>query len=665
MHAPLASAPICLVSMPFMPGTLPSLGISLLKSSLNDTGIGCDILYGSMHLIDAMAQRADIETALLDYQLVGSTGHLGDLMFAPAYWEDPALYAAVRDGLEEAAMSLPSGERAAFVARQSEAPVVEALERCFAARDWRRFRIVGFSSTFAQSLASLWLARRIKRASPETVIVFGGANVDGTMGPALLDIFPFVDHVLQGEADHSLPLYVQAILDGAPLDDIPGLIRRTPAGARRAAPAVPITDLDALAIPDFTDFFEQLPGAWSHDNVMLPFETSRGCWWGERSHCVFCGLNADAMRYRAKGTARALAEVDTLRERWGIRRLWAVDNILPREYFDSYLPALARRDLNLFYETKANLHDWQVAGLAAAGVTQIQPGVESLNTALLKLMKKGVNRVRNIQLLRSCQAHSVDPLWFYLYGLPGDEAEQYLEDAALMPRLVHLPPPRSINPITVDRFSPLYATARLGQGPALTQQREHRLAFAGLDEAQSASICYHFDARVGSAEIEAYRPALVRALAHWRARYDAGAQLAALAGAACTLIFDDRSGDGARLFLLTGMLHGVHAAIDRGASRALIEERCAAGTAEPDPDDLAIIIAATRHGAEFAPEVESVVAALDWLDARGLVARDGAVWQALAVPGLTMLTALRLGLEAQALRGVALSPLEPSAAPTC
>lgn len=668
MYAPLCP-PICLVSMPFMPGTMPSLGISLLKAGLREAGFGCDMVYGSTHLIGAMAQRSDMATALLDYQLIGSTGHLGDLMFAPAYWGDRQLDEAVRDGLAGAAMSLAPHDRAAFAERLDPAvsPILDALERSLASRDWSRFRIVGFSSTFAQSLASLWLARRIKQVAPDTLIVFGGANVDGTMGPALLDAFPFVDHVLQGEADHSLARYVEAVLADRPPDAIAGLVRRTPQGAKRGPAAVPVTDLDALPVPDFSDFFEQLPDDWTRDRVMLPFETSRGCWWGERSHCVFCGLNADAMRYRAKSAARALGEIDALCERWDIRRLWAVDNILPREYFESYLPQLARRDLSLFYETKANLHDWQVAGLAAAGVTQIQPGIESLSTSLLKLMKKGVGRVRNIQLLRSCQAHSVDPLWFYLYGLPGDTTAEYLEDAALMARLVHLPPPRSINPITVDRFSPLFATARLGQGPALAQQPEHRLAFAGLDESQSAAICYHFEARVGSADEAEYRPALCRALAHWQARYEAGAQLAALPGAACTLIFDDRSGDGPRLILLMGLVHTVHAAIDRGASLGLVEERCAAAApADPDPEDLPIIVAATRHNAEFAPAVESATEALAWLDARGLVARDGHVWQALAVPGLTMLTALRLGLETQALRGLALSSHEPSvAAPSC
>ncbi|WP_439533920.1 RiPP maturation radical SAM C-methyltransferase [Polymorphobacter sp.] len=657
---PTSEPAICLVSMPFMPGSMPALGISLLKASLADAGIGCDILYGSTMLVEALESLSDHATAIFDSQLIGSTGHLGDLMFAPLLWDDTGLHDAVRTQLALAATSLPADRRDAFLDRHDPARphLAGVLARAAAARDWTQFRVVGFSSTFAQSVASLWLARHIKAVSPATLVLFGGANVDGTMGPALLEAFPFVDHVLQGEADHSLISYMQAVLAEAPLAGIPGLVQRD----ARPIPAKPVTALDALPVPDYGDYFAQRPAHWPRDEVMIPFETSRGCWWGESSHCIFCGLNGQAMGYRAKTDTRALAEIDALRARWGLSHFWAVDNILPREYFAHFLPQLGARNLSLFYETKANLHDGQVASLAAAGVTQIQPGVESLNTRLLKLMKKGTSRARNIQLLRACKAHGVDPLWFYLHGFPGDDTADYLEDAALMADLVHLPPPRSINPVTVDRFSPLYATARLTGRPALAQQGEHRLAFAGLSDATSEALCYHFDAQVGAADPRLYQPALARALAHWQQRHGEGAQLAAEAGTGCTLIFDDRAGDAPRLHLLTGLLHHVHALCDTGASQARIEEQCARLPAsalagdEADEADLPLVMAAVSHGAGFPPPVASVAEALAWLDDQRLLARDGTVWQALAVPGLTLLTALGLGLETRCLDRLSLQP---------
>ncbi len=69
----------------------------------------------------------------------------------------------------------------------------------------------------------------------------------------------------------------------------------------------------------------------------------------------------------------------------------AVDNILPHEYFKTLLPELKRRQLGvtLFYEIKANLKREQVELLRDAGVAALQPGIESLSTPVLRLMRKG------------------------------------------------------------------------------------------------------------------------------------------------------------------------------------------------------------------------------------------------------------------------------------
>jgi len=51
--------------------------------------------------------------------------------------------------------------------------------------DWGKFAVVGFSSVFQQTAASLALARRIKAAHPHVRIVFGGSNFDDEMGHEL------------------------------------------------------------------------------------------------------------------------------------------------------------------------------------------------------------------------------------------------------------------------------------------------------------------------------------------------------------------------------------------------------------------------------------------------------------------------------------------------
>src|SRR3712207_5823960 len=131
-----------------------------------------------------------------------------------------------------------------------------------------------------------------------------------------------------------------------------------------------VLDLDSLPYPDYDDYFAQF-GASTLPTVETPtlaIETSRGCWWGQKHHCTFCGLNGQGMQYRSKSSQRALDELDSLTGRYGVRKVYAVDNILDLKYFDTVLVELAGRPRppRLFYETKANLTKDQLRLLARA-----------------------------------------------------------------------------------------------------------------------------------------------------------------------------------------------------------------------------------------------------------------------------------------------------------
>ena len=75
--------------------------------------------------------------------------------------------------------------------------------------------------------------------------------------------------------------------------------------------------LAELPIPDYDDYFEELQGSLYRAAILpgLPVEMSRGCWWGQKSHCTFCGLNGGGMNYRSKAPEQVLEEIDALVDR--------------------------------------------------------------------------------------------------------------------------------------------------------------------------------------------------------------------------------------------------------------------------------------------------------------------------------------------------------------
>ncbi len=406
-------------------------------------------------------------------------------------------------------------------------------------------RIVGFSSTFAQNVASLALAKAIRRRAPasEIVILIGGANCEGPMGEALAANFPFLDHVVSGEADLVIAPLLAAIAAGRPS---PRVIR-----------GIPVDKLDELPIPDFDGYFADRATLSQEWPVQLAAETSRGCWWGARSHCKFCGLNGETMTYRSKSGDRVVSEIRALRERYGVSRFMMADNILDVRYFQSVFPRLAGQGLNLFYEVKSNLRKEQLRTMLAAGVTWIQPGVESLSSRVLDLMGKGCTALQNVQMLRWCTELGIKPSWNILYGFPGETLDDYARSAQQIRDLVHIRPPSAAIPIRLDRFSP-YFNRFAEEGLAnLRPCTPYAFAYAGVPESERRRLAYYFefDYADGTRPAEYVRD-LLEAVEGWDTRYRNGARLAVLDSERS--VYDSRDG----VAELTPLTEADHAIFD-------------------------------------------------------------------------------------------------------
>lgn len=343
--------------------------------------------------------------------------------------------------------------------RIAEVEVPNYIDSCIETIDWTKFRVVGFTTTFAQSLASLLLAKRIKEASPKTTIVFGGANVDAEMGVEFVRSFDWVDYVVHGEGEETF-LALLSNISQRKKTTIPGISVRSNSGEVLPGhlSAKPIADMNQSPVPDYTEYFEQLEQfkLLSQSSYFLYFESSRGCWWGAKHHCTFCGLNGTTMTHRQKNPERVYTEIMEIVEKYKCTTLAATDNILPLDYFRNLLPQLSAADvdLHLFYEIKANLSREQMRALASSCIRQIQPGIESLNSRLLQMMRKGITAIQNIQFLKWCYEYDIKPYWNILYGFPGESIDDYADLPQLALSISHLYPPGNVARVIFERFSP-------------------------------------------------------------------------------------------------------------------------------------------------------------------------------------------------------------------
>jgi len=499
--------------MPFAAVEYPSLALGLFKSKFRAEGMPCDVEYLNITFAEMVGWR-EYSTLIVQPPAVFAAEQVfAHSLFGSLIPSDADFYASAGVG------------SAAQAELQHTKSIVEPyLERCLTEIPWEQYDVIGFTSLFEQNLASLSLAYRLKCRYPEKIIVFGGPNFEGSMGVTLHRQLPFIDFICSGEADDTFPELVKRLTYHHDVDDLPGIVYRRH-GRSVFTGAGPLKrDMDSLPMPDYDDYFNRIrtsPLLVSVEPSVL-LETSRGCWWGEKQHCTFCGLNGQGMKYRSKTSDRSLNEILQLHERYHVRFIRVVDNILDYDYFHTLLPELARRklDTNIFFEVKANLRKHQIQMMADAGVTIIQAGIESLSTNTLRLMKKGTKSLMNVQTLRWCKQLGIQCDWNVLYGFPGEVPQDYQHSAELALQLTHLDPPSGCGPIRLDRFSPNYDQAeRMGFRNVRPMKNYSFLYPFGVEPMGTVASSSAFD-YAEPIDDGGYRPPLDETIWVWKNRRD-------------------------------------------------------------------------------------------------------------------------------------------------
>lgn len=493
---------VVLVSMPFAEVQRPSIALGLLRASLAETGLRGDVVYANLPFAETigLACYQALQSTPTDH-LLGEWCFASHLFPADAARDEEYLDLVLEVRSHGFPLLLEQRKDLMLWMRAQSGAYLDRLAEGIVARGPR---IVGCSSVFQQHCASLALLKRIRELKPDTILLMGGANCEGEMGAETVRTFPWVDCAVSGEADGMFPELCRTLLeqgrDADPAALPPGAISRAHLsnGASGAPPPRPVfRDLDTLPVPDYDQYFEAVRGSTLAPMIRpgLLAESSRGCWWGEKSHCTFCGLNGTGMKYRSKSAARVVLELEELSRRYGIRSVQFVDNILDMSFFRTVLPQLAAAEekYELFYETKANLRRENVRLLAEAGVRWVQPGIESLDDELLGRIGKGNSALMNVQLLKWSQELGIHVLWNLLSGIPGAAEERYAQMARWLPAIFHLQPPSGVSRIRYDRFSPYHMRPR-DFGLMLTPSRAYGYVYP-LPEDSLMRLAYSFEDR--------------------------------------------------------------------------------------------------------------------------------------------------------------------------
>jgi ribosomal peptide maturation radical SAM protein 1 len=307
--------------------------------------------------------------------------------------------------------------------------------------DWGSFQLAGFSVSLCQLTSALYFIKAIKQTYQKIITVIGGSTFSGNTAPSLLNLFPEVDVVIIGEGELSLSQLIHHLRRSKIPENLPSIqgvyTQNTTAVQNDHRLFSQMESLDSLSIPDYDDYFELLKSFHPQKSFFptLPIEISRGCWWkptsqeGKVTGCAFCNLNLQWKDYRSKEPSQVVSEVDDLTAKHKTLSVAIMDNVLPtntsREIFERL--ATLKKDLRLFSEIRATTPLSELKVMRAAGMHEVQVGIEALSTSLLKKLHKGTTAIQNLEIMKNCEMLGIANISNLILHFPGSDEQEVNE----------------------------------------------------------------------------------------------------------------------------------------------------------------------------------------------------------------------------------------------
>ena len=274
-------------------------------------------------------------------------------------------------------------------------------------------RFFGFSVYSSNVVFSLEAARMIKRLAPDATVAFGGPGCL-TFAECLEHLrHDCVDAVFYGEADVSLPRFMDALeKTGRRRASAGVLLREEPETWKEASDRLP--ELDALPFADF-DAFDSL-----HGYSGKTLHTTRGC----VRRCVFCA-DWREMPFRTMSGRRIFDEaVHQLGRHPGMRTFLFGDSVLNASLpnLDEFCRLTEAAGLDIVWGgyaiARPDLSGTMLARMRAAGCAELMYGIESGSARVLRAMDKSVPPEINARVLRDTTRAGIKATTPWIVGFP-------------------------------------------------------------------------------------------------------------------------------------------------------------------------------------------------------------------------------------------------------
>ncbi|NNL42838.1 MAG: RiPP maturation radical SAM protein 1 [Desulfobacterales bacterium] len=422
---------VVLLSTPWPIFNRPSIQLGTLKSYLKSQFSELEIVTHHFYL--KLAEKIGYKL----YHAISERTWLAETVYAALLY--PKRLESIRKLFIKEARGIPALREVDF--KNLTKKVAKVTDEFIDSENWGHFGLAGFSICLCQLTSSLYFIRRIKQKVSALPIVIGGSMFTGDSAKNLLKVFSEIDFVIIGEGELPLRWLIRNLKDPHKIDHGPinsGIVTSKERKINNRVGFSQIMDLNENPIPDYDDYFNLLKSFKPAKTFFptLPSEISRGCWWkgassdkGKSSGCAFCNLNLQWKGYRSKSAKQVIAEMEYLTSRYKILSIALMDNLIPSKIATDIFTRLGdlKKDLRIFCEIRSATPKRVLKHMKSAGVNQVQIGIESLSSRLLKKLNKGTTAIQNIEIMKHCEELGIVNHSNLIVHFPGSDGEDVKE----------------------------------------------------------------------------------------------------------------------------------------------------------------------------------------------------------------------------------------------
>ncbi|MFA5039013.1 MAG: radical SAM protein [Candidatus Omnitrophota bacterium] len=294
--------------------------------------------------------------------------------------------------------------------------------------------IVGIQAMTYTLIDSLETARTAKKVNPRVHVCIGGPHV--SIYPEETLAFPEVDSVAIGEGEYIFADLLKAVLAGADLSGVTGLMYKKDGKALSAGPRGFIENIDALPFP--ARHLLPLERYWSilfRSRSVTTMISSRGCPY----QCIFCERPHLGKKFRFRSAENVVGELSRAVES-GIKGFVFYDDTFTvnRQRVYDICDGILEKKLDIDWSIRARVDtvdEKMLKKLRTAGCRTINFGVESGNPEILKVLRKDIDLKQVQNAFLWCKRLGIRTLGYFMLGNPQESRQQVLETIDFAKRL--------------------------------------------------------------------------------------------------------------------------------------------------------------------------------------------------------------------------------------